>query len=175
MHPACKACAVGGIGVRVRRTADRLHLGYVLEGNLAALHLPAPERPGFRDGLWRHTCFEAFVARPGEAAYHEFNFAPSGGWAAYAFSDYRQAAPQATLSNLEPHVRLRRDAARLELDAELPLARIGAVQGALRLGLSAVVEADDGSLSYWALRHPTDTPDFHHRDAFVLELDEIRY
>jgi hypothetical protein len=33
-----------------------------------------------------------------------------------------------------------------------------------------VIEAADGSLSYWALRHPPGKPDFHHRDAFALEL-----
>jgi hypothetical protein len=41
----------------------------------------------------------------------------------------------------------------------------------IRLGLSAVVEATDGGLSYWALRHPPGKPDFHHIDAFALQLD----
>jgi len=36
--------------------------------------------------------------------------------------------------------------------------------------LSAVIEATDGSLSYWALEHPADKPDFHHPDSFALEL-----
>ena len=40
----------------------------------------------------------------------------------------------------------------------------------LRLGLSAVVEDADGGLSYWALRHPPGKPDFHHTDAFALQL-----
>ncbi len=42
---------------------------------------------------------------------------------------------------------------------------------ALRLGLSAVVEANDGTLSYWALRHPPGRPDFHHPDGCVLRLE----
>jgi hypothetical protein len=40
----------------------------------------------------------------------------------------------------------------------------------LRVGLSAVIEANDGTLSYWALKHPAAKPDFHHPDSFVLEL-----
>ena len=28
------------------------------------------------DGLWRHTCFEAFVGIPGAEPYYEFNFSP---------------------------------------------------------------------------------------------------
>jgi hypothetical protein len=38
------------------------------------------------------------------------------------------------------------------------------------MALSAVIEATDGTLSYWALAHPSDKPDFHHPDSFVLEL-----
>jgi hypothetical protein len=38
------------------------------------------------------------------------------------------------------------------------------------LGLSAVIEAADGSRSYWALRHPSSAPDFHHPDCFALTL-----
>jgi len=33
-----------------------------------------------------------------------------------------------------------------------------------------VVEELDGSHSYWALRHPPGKPDFHHSDAFALEI-----
>ena len=41
----------------------------------------------------------------------------------------------------------------------------------LRLGAAAVLEDDNGRLSYWALCHPPGKPDFHHPDGFVLELD----
>jgi hypothetical protein len=41
----------------------------------------------------------------------------------------------------------------------------------LRLGLSAVVEDKARVLSYWALKHPAEKPDFHHADGFVIELD----
>ena len=36
---------------------------------------------------------------------------------------------------------------------------------------AAVVEETDGRLSYWALTHPAERPDFHHRDGFVLVLE----
>jgi hypothetical protein len=36
------------------------------------------------------------------------------------------------------------------------------------LGLSAVLEEQDGTKSYWALAHPPGgKPDFHHPDCFV--------
>jgi len=45
---------------------------------------------------------------------------------------------------------------------------IDAVRG--RTALSAVIESADGTRSYWALAHPSDKPDFHHPDSFLLDL-----
>ena len=42
--------------------------------------------------------------------------------------------------------------------------------GKIAVGISAVMEEQDGTNSYWALRHPPGKPDFHHREAFALEL-----
>jgi hypothetical protein len=39
-----------------------------------------------------------------------------------------------------------------------------------RLGLTVVVEAVDGSKSFWALEHPAGPPDFHNADCFVARL-----
>ena len=165
-----------GIEANVTRGSDgRLALAYRLSGEIGALLIPEPQPSGRADGLWEHTCFEVFIAVGGDAAYHEFNFSPSGQWAAYAFSDYRQsdaaASRQLACAGL-PHIVTRRFADRLELDAlispdDLPS---GAAAATLHLGVSAVVEADDGRRSYWALRHATARPDFHRRDAFTLEL-----
>ena len=58
---------------------------------------------------------------------------------------------------------LQRGEDRLELTATVPAER-----GPLRIGLSVVVEAEN--ISYWALRHAPGKPDFHHPDAFALEL-----
>jgi hypothetical protein len=33
-----------------------------------------------------------------------------------------------------------------------------------------VVEEIDDRLSYWALAHPAERPDFHHPDGFVLQI-----
>ena len=99
--------------------------------------------------------------------YHEFNFSPSREWAVYAFRGYRDGGEPGV--ELPPGIVVRRTGGRLELDAEicqdfLPPGR------PLRLGLSAVMEDADGELSYWALRHPQGKPDFHHTDAFALQL-----
>lgn len=63
------------------------------------------EEPGPTDELWRTTCFEAFVRPAGENAYREWNFAPSGDWAAYDFTGYREGMANADVS-APPYVRL---------------------------------------------------------------------
>ena len=68
------------------------------------------------------------------------------------------------------HRDVKRDAQSLTVETEINL-EPQVSNRSLRLGLSAVIEATDGSLSYWALRHPPGKPDFHHIDAFDLQLD----
>lgn len=143
-----------------------LRLAYRLQGEIGRLRLPPPRAPRLAEGLWRHTCCELFVARAGEPAYREFNFSPSGEWAAYAFSGYRSGRVPGDAA-LSPAIAVRRDARRLELEACVPIAE----RERLLVGLAAVVEELDGTLSYWALRHTGGKPDFHHPGAFALELE----
>ena len=101
-------------------------------------------------------------------AYHEFNFSPSGEWAAYAFHRYRERAGD--LPQLDPGIAARVDAARLDLTATIVNSLLPTTSGALRVGLCAVIEDAAGALSYWALKHAADKPDFHQRTAFAVEL-----
>jgi hypothetical protein len=162
-HPDFPCDAVHGIEARVERRGALLALHYVIQGRIERLRVPQPRMARPADGLWRHTCCEIFVARKSAAAYHEFNFSPSAEWAAYAFARYREGGP---LSIADPGITLRRTAQKLELDAVIPCD-----PGEITVGLCAVIEGGDGSLSYWALRHAPGKPDFHHRDALALELE----
>ena len=167
-HLSTPCPAVHGISVRLDNLdGGGLGLAYTLTGDLAALRIPEPAAPSRQDGLWRHTCFEVFISPEGDSAYREFNFSPSGAWAAYAFRDYRDGSVLELAT--PPAIAYQSLDTKLELSARLP----GAVMpegSRFRLGLSAVVESSDGNLSYWALSHPPGRPDFHHTDAFVLTL-----
>lgn len=172
-HPATPAPLVRTLEARVAFRRDgSLLLAYRLWGDIARLRIPEPCDPERRDQLWEHSCFEAFIGRKGDPAYREFNFSPSGQWAAYAFSDYRQ--PAAVLASISvPQITTRRFAGRLELEALVAPDALPAGT-TLQIGLSAVIEAADivdGSHSYWALSHPAQRPDFHQRAAFTLELN----
>jgi hypothetical protein len=169
-HPEKPSRSVRTIQARVSRARDGgIAITYSLDGQITRLSLPAKSAASRVDGLWQHTCFEAFVAVKGAPAYREFNFAPSGQWAAYAFQGYRDGGslPQA----LDPQITLRSSANHLELDALICRESLSALPMNARwlLGLSAVIEEDDGVMSYWALKHPPGPPDFHDASGFVLE------
>lgn len=179
-HPATPAPQVSSIEVGVARTpAGEIELAYRLRGDMARLLIPAPERAEQADGLWEHTCFEAFVAVAGETAYREFNLSPSGKWAVYAFSGYRQRSEAPLAPMQPPRACSRLSVGRLEMQATIAATCLPATAAnlPLRIGLAAVVEAADtvdGSHSYWALHHPAALPDFHHRDGFTLELAPLQ-
>ncbi|NMG75365.1 DOMON-like domain-containing protein [Aromatoleum diolicum] len=172
-HPQTTTSPTRTIAVDLQWGADgTLRLRFELRGRLERIVVPPQQAPLATDGLWAHTCCEAFVAVQGSATYREFNFSPSRQWAIYDFSAYRTpAAAPAPLP--APTITLRRDGELLTLEAAIEAAALPPGE-ALQLGLSAVVEADDGTLSYWALHHPGARPDFHHRDAFTLTLSPPR-
>jgi hypothetical protein len=166
-HPDSAGTAVHGIDVEAVRIASGIEVAYVLTGDMERIRVPEISAPRRADELWQHTCCELFIAHSAGKGYVEFNFSPSTEWACYGFSSYRHAAANA---GKEPAISVRRSPQSLELRARVRIAS----PRKLVLGLSVVIEHDDATLSYWGLRHPAGKPDFHHRDAFALELDEAR-
>jgi hypothetical protein len=163
---------VCGIEVTLAWSEDHaLLVTYRLSADSGQLRIPDSAESRRVNGLWQHTCFEAFVRVKDRPAYFEFNFSPSGEWAAYGFRAYRDGGPLDDAVGA-PDISVRKLSDQLELAATIRLGHFLLVQPGmlLRLGLSAVVEASDGTFSYWALNHPAAEPDFHHPDSFALEL-----
>lgn len=184
-HPTTPDLSVQSLTASAKYAANgELHFSFDLSGDLSAMQIPSAGPSIRADHLWQHTCFEAFISVVGETAYHEFNFSPDGRWAVYAFTAYRQpdrvADRWADRANPPaPEITLRTLPNCLQLSAVLrpDLLPSGLCGKTLAIGLSAIVEtrADrrrPGTLplSYWALRHPAERPDFHDRRAWVLRL-----
>lgn len=172
-HPGSPAPPRLGLRAEVEThdAGTPLLIRYRLSGPLAALRLPAPSTARRRDGLWHHTCFEAFLKPDESDSYLEFNFAPSGDWAAYRFASRRSGmCPLAGIA--APEIRVVRAVDGLEVVVMLPLAGATDLQtaGAARLGLAAVLEDAAGQRSYWALAHGGGQPDFHDPATFTLVL-----
>jgi hypothetical protein len=144
----------------VERNGSILSFTFAIEGDTKDVVIPPPAPPERADGLWQATCFEAFVS-VGKTSYIELNFAPSGQWAAYRFTNYRQGMSE--LDMAPPEIRFADD--RLLGTIDLP------IEPGARMNLAAVIEHRSGIRSYWALAHPTGSrPDFHAAACFTGRL-----
>ena len=171
---------------------------------MAALELPAPVKPSRADRLWERTCFEVFLLDPKSGSYYEFNFSPSGNWAAYGFDGYRSGMRELVL--VTPAQVYTSNARQRSLSWEARMRHLGLDDGFIgrmrlpelpaladsfylqalcegtglrqsrpwRGAVTAVIEELDGTKSYWALAHPPGDPDFHHADGFLLTLPSRR-
>lgn len=161
-HPASPPGPVEQIVAYFERVNRfRFWVRFELQGALSQVVWPTAAFGGRADDLWRTTCFEAFLK--GDDAYWEFNFSPSQQWASYSFDAYRSGQRQAAEVASPVRPDLEDTYAEFEATFEQP-------PGVTRLGLSAVIQTIDGAISYWALAHPSDKPDFHHPESFVLDL-----
>jgi hypothetical protein len=62
-HPSSRNEALRRLEVRLRAPEpDMLVLHYALEADMSRVRVPAPGAGARADGLWKHTCFEAFLA-----------------------------------------------------------------------------------------------------------------
>lgn len=171
-HPDFAGTAVTGIAVEAQRLeAGGLALRYRVKGAIGDVLWPAPAEPGRSDGLWQHSCFEAFVRPAGSAGYQEVNVTTSHRWATYSFADYRSGMREVAAAGVGA-IAWAASAGRAELAASVALGAMpdGDMLGEWHVGLSAVIEERSGARSYWALRHPSGRPDFHHADCFAAVL-----
>ena len=171
-NPAALALQLGG---QLEWRGNRLAIAYQLRGPLDSVVLPAPNTAGAplrQDGLWEHTCFELFLAAEGIEPYWELNLAPNGDWNLYRLEGYRQGlAPVSDRNTLPFTVGASNRGLALELTLQLPQElSLACQQRDLQLGITAVIEHQQGALTYWALAHGGTEADFHRREDFLLRL-----
>lgn len=163
------------LGGSLTRTSGGLVIAYRLQGSLHDINLSSMSsiaQTGRRHELWRHTCFELFFAAPGNAAYWELNLCPSGCWNVYHFAGYRTTMREERTIT-QPLCRIVTGADLLSMTCTLNFSTLVDDACHLDIGVAAVIEAADGSISYWALDHPGPQPDFHDRRSFLLALPGV--
>lgn len=161
-HPDFAPVSVRGIEVMLACCGDgRWLVEYRVDG-AGDLITPPPTPPRRADELWKHSCFELFVRPDGGDGYYEFNFAPSGEWAAYRFSDYRTDMVELPL--VTPAIEWWGGEMRAAVDLS------GLPDGDWCVGVTAVIEEAGGKRSFWSLAHPPGKPDFHHEACFAFEV-----
>jgi hypothetical protein len=164
-HPDTTVATLQSIDASVWQENGRWHFRYLFEGT-ADLVLPDPEKPGRADELWKATCAEAFVELP-DGAYLEFNFSPSGQWAAYRFDSPREGMREEP-ADVEIYLDFGEEWMAIEAAVSCE-----ALQPGFALGAAAVVEEQGGHTSYWGLKHGEGPPNFHDRACFTALLANI--
>jgi hypothetical protein len=165
----------------IERQDNQLNIEYKLVSKLQArspreINSPLPmiiptiaPTPTRQRDLWEHTCCEFFLGLPDSTQYWEFNLSPSGHWNVYRLLDYRQNLTEEPAFDALPF-QMSQEENYWQLQLEVDLPKIIPPEQNLAVGITAVIEERPNQLSYWALSHPGKEPDFHHRDAFILEL-----
>lgn len=121
-------------------------------------------------GLWESTCFELFILSP-SGKYYEFNFSPSGNWNIFYFESYRSDLKEAIdcptpLIDVRAH---KEKKIHLTYDLfELPNGFFE--MGKMKVGITAVLEDNKKSKSFWSLAHPKDKADFHSPIGMTIKL-----
>jgi hypothetical protein len=154
----------------IARHSHILAIRYALQGPLATLVIPPPsDSPARKNGLWKETCFEFFLAVKDSPRYWEFNLSPAGHWNVYGFSGYRRGL-QEEITFVSFPFSVQKDGDSLLLALKLDLACIVPAHQALEAAISAIIQHQDGPPTYWALTHRGPKPDFHSRDGFIVAV-----
>jgi hypothetical protein len=172
-HSDSPRLPVDGLTAEARRkSGGKLELVYRLTGELEALLIPELSNPSRADELWKHTCFEIFLLKADAPGYFEFNFAPTGQWAAYSFRSRRSGMRNIEQVSEAP-IGTMMFGRQFVLKAELDLSGVEGLppeHRPWRAAISTVIEAADARKAYWAVQHPEGNPDFHAPEGFVIDL-----
>jgi hypothetical protein len=116
------------------------------------------------DGLWQHTCFEAFLNPVGLESYYEFNFSLQPGWNCYEFTGYREPAPPKPSSDFSiQSLCWDPSAQRMQIKVENR-----SQFKKFRVGLTAILESKSGEKFYCATAHSGLKADFHLLKNFTI-------
>jgi hypothetical protein len=158
----------------IERIRNRLSIHYSVTGKLGSILLPSIAHLPFRKhDLWKATCFEFFIAFQDQPRYWEFNLSPSSDWNVYAMDAYRQVNMREETRFPQLPFEFVNTDGELSLDVSVDLSPILARDSILQIGITAIIQTQNGNETYWALSHPgapTAQADFHLRESFAIEL-----
>lgn len=154
----------------IERSSNILAVSFSLIGDISKIMLPTPSTlPERRSEIWKETCFEIFIGLKNSNNYWEFNLSPARHWNVYLFSSYREGMQEEpAFTSLPFNVSINSET--LLLSLEFDLDKINLTDKKINAGISAVIKHSDSRMTYWALTHAGERPDFHKRDRFIIEL-----
>ena len=136
-----------------------LTASWIITGQVSEIILPPIKlEPKRQDKLWENTCFEIFLKQENQENYYEYNFSPNLSWNSYCFKSYRSEI--ASFETDTPLIQFKSSAESLIMSAKITLPQELRYKTQLALAIATVLKTRQG-LTYWALNHPKEKPDFH--------------
>ena len=164
-HPDAPPGAISSVDAELERHDSGAVAIFRLLGDIARLVIPPLAAPERTDNLWRTTCFELFVGGEG-SSYREYNFSPSGEWAAYQFDDYRLGMRDISV---DVEIELYQEKNELQFSVKIR----DEFPNPADVGLTAVIEETDGIIRYWSTTFAPGKPDFHAAAVRSLLFDGV--
>ncbi len=152
---------------------DSIELTYLITGDTSKIITSAiSDNPQRIIGLWESTCFEFFIRKNDPKEYMEFNFSPSLDWNCFEF---RNNIDQLTQWSFKGNFKINFDKSSNQIEMKVIIPKSVLFEefkdlNNLNYSLTAVLKSNDGKdedLSYWAITHKDERPNFHHPDSFV--------
>lgn len=122
-----------------------------------------------KNEIWKNTCFEFFVKKSGNKNYYEFNSDSSGNWNFYRFTEYRSPIEiEEKIKEIRMEAHQNKTAKTLHFEVDLNA--LFQPKDSLLFSFSSIIN-ESGKISYWAHRHSSEKPDFHHVNNFTIEAN----
>jgi len=153
---------------------SNIEIEFIVKGKINEINFP--KRAEFCKrviGLWESSCFECFILNNETNSYYEFNFSPEGHWDCFYFPKPKAALSQSpNFKEIESVTTLKDQSFTLKASIDLYNLHPGFwVKESMSFGLTSIIEINK-SLSYWAISHYDEKPNFHNFESFekvVLE------
>ena len=123
-----------------------------------ALLLPKGKTRERRDFLWQATCLECFATDSDSPKYWEYNFAPNGAWALYAFDSYRKKSRE---PDSAPPLIFYKKTQKRHFQFQIAIQTLPPFPNP-QWHFCAVLKNKKGELFYFAETHLKPNPDFHY-------------
>ncbi len=157
------------VSVNVESCVNKLKIGFRLNwvqakaDGVAAL-LPPGKRIQ-KSGLWNETCFE-FFWRFKSKEYYELNVSPAGHWQIYSFYSYRNPNESNPIQFRLDNLSSSQMGNEYRFDCELISSETSWIEMS-SFQPTAILQSKSG-LEYFAPSHPTEKPDFHRMDHWII-------
>lgn len=162
---------------KISFNGDLVALEFTISNLIDSIILPSRKnKPQRTIGLWNATCFELFLKNRGANEYVEFNFSPTHDWNCFKFQNQNDELKE-WIQVKKVEITSFRDANLYQLKAVFLKSQLPSnFQNVERLLFSTttVLKHSDDSLSYWAIKHTDNRPNFHHPESFTELVSTIK-